>query len=108
MGLNTTITFRNDAIDQFQKHPLELTQGIIDALQGKQLDEGDDYFAVGNHGNPVILQRPIHASIPELYLHYGNTVTGCKDVNERTHESIRDAFIKQMERELERLKSYIK
>ena len=101
MGFLTTITFYNDAAHDLKEHPNVVSQGIYDAQAGVQLNRGYDYFPVGSHANPVILQKPRHADDHTLYLHAGNTVI---DVYDADSEWGIDQFIHEMKYHLKRLK----
>lgn len=101
MGYLTTITFYNDAAYELREHPEEVSKGIYEAQLGEQRSQGYNYFPVGCHANPVIIQKPRHADDHTLYLHAGNTVIEAYDVD--SDWGI-DAFIKEMEFHLKRLK----
>jgi hypothetical protein len=102
MGYLTTITFYNDAADQFEKHPKETIEMISKAQSGVQRNHGYDYESIGNHTNPVIIQKPRHADDHTLYLHAGNTVV---DVYDAKSEWGIDQFIHEMQYHLKRLKA---
>ena len=102
MGYLTTITFYNDAASELKKYPEEVSQGIYDAQNGIQINRGFNYFPVGCHTNPVIIQKPRHADDHTLYLHAGNTVIDVYDANSEWTIS---TFIKEMKYHLKRLKN---
>jgi len=101
MGFLTTITFHNDAADEIEKHPKQVAKIVSDAQSRRQIDQGRDYDPVGNHCNPVVIQKPRHADDHTLYLHAGNTVIDVCDVE--SDWGI-DQFIHEMEYHLKRLK----
>lgn len=102
MGNLTTITFRNDSFHDFKDNPKQLSDGIIDAMNGTQLRKGRNYFHVGSSANPVVVQRTRHADDKTLYMHAGNTVV---DVYDAKSEWAVDTFIQEMEYHLKRLKN---
>ena len=101
MGYLTTITFYNDAIEEFKKNPEQTIQMIYHAQIGVQRNRGRDYDPIGSHANPVIIQRPRHADDHTLYLHAGNTVV---DVQDAESDWEIDSFIKEMQYHIKRLK----
>ena len=101
MGYLTTITFRNDGYGDFKKHHEETIKGIIDAMDGIQKKNGDDCFSVGSFANPVVVQKPRHASETTLYLFAGNTMV---DVDEAKSEWAINAFLQEMKYHTKRLK----
>lgn len=101
MGYLTTITFRNDSAEEIHDHPEQLSQIVYNAQHGSQQSEGRDYDPIGNHCNPVIIQKPRHADDHTLYLHAGNTV---KDVWELKHEGLINTAISELMFHLKRLK----
>lgn len=101
MGFLTTITFYNDAASDLIKYPNVVSKGIYDAQNGTQLRDGVNYFPVGSHANPVIIQKPRHADDHTLYMHAGNNVI---DVFDADSEWTVDTFIHEMEYHLKRLK----
>lgn len=101
MGYLTTITFYNDAASTLREHPEVVSQGIYNAQSGVQLNRGSDTFSVGNHCNPVILQRPRHADDHTLYLHAGNTLVEASDAEKNQWAC--NAFIAEMKFRLKQL-----
>jgi ribosome-associated translation inhibitor RaiA len=101
MGYLTTITISNDAYGDIEKHQKEFTEGVLQAMNGTQINRGRDYFSVGSFANPVTLQKPRHADDTTLYMHAGNTVI---DVFEADSDWAIDSFIAEMEYHLKRLK----
>lgn len=106
MGYLTTITFRNDAYQTFMNNKRELFEKIIKALNGNQINNGYDYFSVGNEINPVIIQKPRHTDDTTLYMHAGNTITDISNLKEFTsrNEWAINQAITEMEYHLKRLK----
>jgi hypothetical protein len=102
MGYLTTITFHNDASSQFENHPEQTIEMIKNAQLGVQKNRGRNYDPIGNHANPVIIQKPRHADDHTLYLHAGNTVV---DVYEAESDWAIDQFIHEMQYHLKRLKA---
>ena len=102
MGFLTTITFYNDATHTLREHPNEVSELIYDAQLGVQRNRGRSTQGVGNHANPVKIQKARHADDHTLYLHYGNTVSDVYEVGKWNC----DQFIHEMEYHLKRLKKF--
>ena len=100
-GYITTISIYNDAYCEIKNNKKEFTEGVLQAMNGTQLNRGYDYFSVGSFANPVTVQKPRRADDTTLYMHAGNTVI---DVFDADSEWAVDAFITEMEYHLKRLK----
>lgn len=113
MGYLTTITFLNDASDQYDKHPDRLVEIVHDAVcnhkcsrnGGKSYDEG-----IGNHCNAITVQRSRHADDHTTYVHMGNGVTemnpwsaDTKDLLERIPD-VFDQYLSYMDQQVKALK----
>jgi len=102
MGFLTTITFLNDAAHNYEENPTRLVEIIHDAITGNECirNGGRSYSEhIGNHCNPIRVQRTRHADNHTVYVHMGNTVTevnpdcaDTKDILERNP----DYFDKQL------------
>ena len=101
MGYITTISIHNDAYGEIKNNKKEFVEGVLQAMDGVQVNRGYDYFSVGSFANPVTVQKPRHADDTTLYMHAGNTVI---DVFNADSEWAVDAFITEMEYHLKRLK----
>lgn len=71
MGFLTTVTIRNDGLDQIEKHPEEFMENLLNAIRENKGEE----IPCGNHCNVAIVQKSRHADDWALYVHAGNTVT---------------------------------
>lgn len=71
MGFLTTVTIRNDALEEIVKHPEEFMENLLDAIRKNKEDE----ISCGNHANAAIVQKSRHADDWAIYVHAGNTVT---------------------------------
>ena len=71
MGFLTTVTIRNDGLDQIEKHPEEFMENLLNAIRKNEKDE----ISCGNHCNVAIVQKSRHADDWAIYVHAGNTVT---------------------------------
>lgn len=72
MGFLTTITFKNDALHEFQKDPKKLGEIVIDAMSRQQ--PGSQTYAFNGYANYIEAQQTRHADAWALYLHSGNCV----------------------------------
>lgn len=106
MGYITTISFYNDGADTLTKHSEDLARKIDLATKGVQRNRGYDYDSLGAHANLMTLQKPRHADDHTLYLHAGNSVKDIYDVydNPEKNQFYVDAFIREMEYHLKKLK----
>lgn len=78
MGYLTTITFLNDASHCYKENPTRLAEIIDDAVSNHQCmrNGGHSYSeSIGNHCNPITVQRTRHADDRTMYIHMGNCVT---------------------------------
>ena len=113
MGYLTTLTFLNDAADQYDKHPERLVEIIHDAITNHQCSRngGKSYEEhIGNHGNAITVQRSRHADDHTTYVHMGNGVTemnpwsaDTKDLLERFPD-VFDQYVSYMEQQVKALK----
>ena len=113
MGYLTTLTFLNDAADQYDKHPERLMEIIHDAIINHQCSRngGKSYEEhIGNHCNAITVQRSRHADDHTTYVHMGNGVTemnpwsaDTKDLLERFPD-VFDQFLSYMEHQVKDLK----
>lgn len=76
MGFLTTITIRNDAVYEIEKHPIEFAKKVISACSGDMRghSSSDKEFGLGSHCNMAICQQPKHADANTVFVHMGNTV----------------------------------
>ena len=113
MGHLTTLTFYNDAADQYDKNPERLVEIIHDAVCNHKcsLNGGKSYDEpIGNHGNAITVQRSRHADDHTTYVHMGNGVTemnpwsaDTKDLLERFPD-VFDQYVSYMEHQVKDLK----
>lgn len=77
MGFLTTVTIRNDALYEIEKHPEEFAKKIIKAASSgvRGPNALDKEFGLGSHANMTICQTPRHADSPAVYVQMGNTTT---------------------------------
>jgi len=111
MGYLTTITIRNDALQTIQDNADVFMEKLL-CFCGSWGSLGrEEYFGVGNHGNPVVLQTPRHADSCTIYVHMGNTVVEMNPYSEHTEEMLArspdffDRVLKFMESEVRELKA---
>ena len=113
MGHLTTLTFYNDAADQYDKHPERLVKIVHDAIINHQCirNNGKSYEEhIGNHCNAITVQRSRHADDHTTYVHMGNGVTemnpwsaDTKDLLERFPD-VFDQYVSYMEHQVKDLK----
>lgn len=113
MGYLTTLTFLNDASDQYNKHPERLVEIISDAITNHKSSRngGHSYEeCIGNHANAITVQRTRHADDHTTYIHMGNCVTemnpwsaDTKDLLERLPD-VFDQYLSYMEQQVKALK----
>lgn len=113
MGYLTTLTFLNDAADQYDKHPERLVEIIHDAVNNHQCSRngGKSYDEpIGNHCNAITVQRSRHADDHTTYVHMGNGVTemnpwsaDTKDLLERIPD-VFDQYLSYMDQQVKQLK----
>jgi hypothetical protein len=107
MGYLTTITIRNDALHTIEKNKDDFMEKLLRFCRSGGKEE---YFSVGNHGNPVVLQCPRHADHHTVYMHTGNTVVEMHPYSERTikmaeqNPAFFDDALKYLERQVKALK----
>lgn len=94
MGYLTTITIRNDALDQIERNPEEFVENLMDAIWEKEARE----IRCGNHGNAAIVQKSRHADDWAIYVHAGNTVTHVSAWDEKSEHfaKVNPQFFKGM------------
>lgn len=104
MGYNTVALFSNDAYSQFEKHPKETVENILDGMNGRRKSYKGSY-GVGNHANPMKVMKPRHASEDVVYVHSGNTLCEMGVYNSETedlmqnHPEFFERMLETMERE---------
>jgi hypothetical protein len=109
MGYLTTITFRNDSVHTFKDHKDELVDKIVEHCLSGGVGH-KEYFSLGGHINPVVLQRPRHADDHTTYVHMGNTVVEMNPYSIETQEmcvrspEFFNQVLKYMERQVKELK----
>ena len=113
MGFLTTITFSNDAADQYKKNPERLAEIIDDATIGYKCDRngGRAYSEpIGNHCNPLTVQKTRHADDHTIYVHMGNTVCEMTPYSADTNHILKhnkeyfDSMLSYMEGQVKALK----
>ena len=84
MGYLTTVTIRNDALGTIKDNKDDFIEKLLYHCSSCGMG-AKEYFSVGNHANPVVLQMPRHADDRTIYVHAGNTVV---DMNPFGNEAI--------------------
>ena len=94
MGFLTTVTIRNDGLDQIEKHPEEFMENLLNAIRENKGEE----IPCGNHCNVAIVQKSRHADDWALYVHAGNSVTHVGAWNEESERfnKVNPEFFKGM------------
>ena len=113
MGYLTTLTFLNDAADQYDKHPERLVEIIHDAVNNHQCSRngGKSYDEpIGCYANAITVQRSRHADDHTIYIHMGNCVSevnpwsaDTKDLLERFPD-VFDQYVSYLEQQVKQLK----
>jgi len=112
MGFLTTITIRNDALDEIKKHPEEFAKNVLNACSGNMRGNmsSDKEFGLGSHANMTICQEPKHADAHTTYVHMGNTVCEISAYSSYTehlmknHTEFFDDMLDHMEYTVKKLK----
>jgi len=109
MGYLTTITIRNDALSTIEDNKDDFMEKLVRHC-GSGGRTAHEYFSVGNHANPVVLQTPRHADDHTIYVHMGNTVVNMNAYSKDTKEMMEhsstffDSVLEYMEDQVEELK----
>lgn len=71
MGFLTTITIRNDGLENIENNKEEFVENLLNAIRENEETE----IPCGNHANVAIVQKSRHADDWAVYVHAGNTLT---------------------------------
>ena len=82
----TTITFRNDSYSDIKNNPEDVVDWIIEAMDGRT--EYSDTFPLWSSSNPVIVQKPVHASENIIYMCTWNSVLPLSTYSDKTRDLI--------------------
>lgn len=110
MGILTTLTIRNDGLDQILKQPSEFMELLNGHLGGGRAGE----YGIGNHTGLVKIHQPRSTHNSALYVHKGGTVCDLTPYGAEAERLMREnpAFfndmISYMEKSIAQLKQQAK
>lgn len=70
MGYMTPIMLLNDSKENIVKHPDQVVQNILDAMDDYKIETRE--YSIGNFSNPMKSCRPVHSSSMGLYVAHHN------------------------------------
>lgn len=114
MGFLTTITIHNDAFHNFEKHPEQFGNAIINGIGEASSKHKEVDVPFLGYANYISVQPSRHADDHTVYVHHGNTVlnlnpwnTDFKELVERNPD-VAEEFVKTAEFIVKEAKKKIK